>query len=176
MQMSGKLVIIAIFGAALAGGVATLWFQYDARRRSREFWGTDTAVLISRAPKVELLRLSKAEKADEDTERLMIDGDAYEISERKDISKARGFVHVRDALIRDTGFAWEKVRGDCQPNWVYAFRFKEEDKTEDVVFDFACERVRLVSGEREACISPMMQGIKDLIERELPDEKKIGVE
>jgi len=176
MQMSGKLVIIGIFGTALAGGVATLWFQFDARRRSREFWGTDTAVLISRAQKVELLRLSKAEKAGEDTERLMIDGDAYEISERKDISEARGLVHVRDALLRDAGFAWEKARGDCQPNWIYAFRFKQDDKAEDVVFDFACERVRPVSGEREACISPMMQGIKDLIERELPEGKKIRVD
>lgn len=171
MQVSGKLVIIVIFGTALVGGVATLWFQFDARRHSREFWGSDTAVLINRAPKVELLRLSRAKESDEDDEQLTIEGVNYDVTERKEIGKARGFLHVRDALIRDTGFAWEKKRGDCQPNWEYVFRFVEHDKIEDIAFDLHCERVRLVSGGQEACISPMVQGIKDLIDRELPEKQ-----
>jgi len=171
MQASGKLLILFIFGTALAGGIATLWFQYDARRRSREFWGAENALLISRAPKVELLQLTKAAEARDDGTQLTIESVAYEISERKDISKARGFVHVRDALIRDAGFEWDKARGDCEANWEFVFRFEEDSDTVDIVFDFACERARLLSGGQEACISPIFDGIKEAILRELPQDE-----
>lgn len=169
MQVSGKLVIIFIFVTALAGGVATLWFQYDARRRSREFWGAETAVLISRAPKVELLRLSPADEAGPDDELLEIEGVPLKIDQRRDVSKTRGLVHIRDALIRDTSFAWEKEREGCEPQWRFALRFEQDGKDVVVALDLPCERIRLVPGGQEASISPSAAGVENWLEEEFPD-------
>ena len=98
MQVSGKLITIGIFGVGLVAAVAAFFVQYNSRRQVREFWGPETAVLINRAPKVELLRLKGGVEVLEVGELLTIDGVAYQITERKDISKARGFVHVRDEV------------------------------------------------------------------------------
>jgi hypothetical protein len=171
MQVSGKLITIGIFGVGLVAAVAAFFVQYNSRRQVREFWGPETAVLINRAPKVELLRLKSGLEDLEDGELLTIDGVAYQITERKDISKARGFVHVRDALIRDTGFEWDKDRGDCQADWQFAFQFNQDDDVEVLVFDFNCQRVRLMSGGQEACISPIFEGIQESILREMPKEE-----
>lgn len=173
MQTSGKLVIVGIFGVAIAGVILTLWFQFEARRRSRDFWGSDNAVLIGRAPKVELMRLRNSPDSEvSDTEQLKVDGAIFELGERKDISKARGLVHMRDALIRDSGFQWNASRGDCQPQWEYAFRFADEDDELIIALDVLCRRVRLVPEGQEADISPMFQGIKELIDREFSAAEK----
>lgn len=173
MQSSGKMVIIGIFAAAIAGAILTWWFQYDARRRSRDFWGTDNAVLIGRAPTVELLRLRRDGKADAEVgEHLRFDGVVFYLDERKDISKARGLVHMRDALIRDSGFQWDRSRGDCPPQWAYAFRFVDDKAQVIIALDVHCKRVRLVPDGREADVSPMYQGIKELVDREFPQESQ----
>ena len=172
MRVSGKLLIILIFGTALVGGVATLWVQFDARRRSREFWGADNAVLINRAPKVELLRLTKASEPRDDGSQVTIDNVTFEISERKDVSKTRGFVHVRDALIRDAGFEWDKARGDCVPQWDFALDFEKGDQKAIVAIDLNCERVQLVAGGQEASIGPTMSGIKNWLDAEFPEMMK----
>ena len=81
MQLSGKLVIIGIFGVALLGAILTIWFQYDARRQSREFWGPENAVVIGRAAKVELLRLGPGGQAKDGEGQVEIDGTTYAVEE-----------------------------------------------------------------------------------------------
>lgn len=174
--MSGKLITIGIFGVGLVAAVAAFFVQYNSRRHVREFWGPETAVLINRAPKLELLRLKSGVEGGEDGELLTIDGVDHQISECKDVSKARGFVHVRDALIRDTGFDWDKDRGDCQADWQFAFQFSQDDDVEVLVFDFNCQRVRLLSGGQEACISPMFKEMQESILREMPTEEDANKE
>lgn len=168
MKLSGKVVILGIFGVALAGAVATIWFQYNARRRSREFWGPDNALAIGRAATVELCRLKPpaVEKAD-DAKQISIGGIQFDLVEAKDISKAKGLVHVRDALIRDSAFDWDKQRGECQAEWQYVFRFLGDEATVHVALDTHCRRLKLLPDGDDVSISPMYRGLKELIDREM---------
>ena len=168
MKLSGKVVILGIFGVALAGAVATIWFQYNARKRSREFWGPENALVIGRAATVELCRLqARATKEADDPKQISIGGTRFDLSETKDISKAKGLVHVRDALIRDSAFDWDRQRGECQADWQYVFRFSGDDGTVQVALDTHCQRLKLLPDGKDVSVSPMYRGLKELIDREM---------
>src|SRR6185436_17481722 len=98
----GKLVIVLIITVALAMSGYAWWYQLQASRRSAEFWGTDAAVLIRYAPQVEFLKLRpQGTSNDPAVESVAIRGVEFEAGAPVDITRSRGMVHARHALVDD---------------------------------------------------------------------------
>src|SRR5262245_471220 len=90
---SGKLVILGVVAIATVAAAASWWFRYKATHRAAEFWGSEDARLIRDAPIVEM----------------------YEPA--RDISAARGLVHLRNALLEDRSFQWPSKPVSPDVHW-----------------------------------------------------------
>jgi hypothetical protein len=99
-QISGKLIIIGILAVGLVAAGASWWFRYVATHRAAQFWGPEGVRLIRDAPTVYLIKLATAEQPHG---LVGPTGVAYEIS------KARGLLHLRNALLEDRSFDWTNL-------------------------------------------------------------------
>ncbi len=165
----GKLAIVVILMVALCMAGYAWWYRYQQGREARAFWGREATLLIGQARQVELLRLRPADEsaADSESERVDIAGRAFAIVERIDVSRARGLLHARDALIDDDSFVWDQPRGNGESQWEFAFRFSDGQQHATVTLDFACRRVLLIEGEQEATIVALTaNGLRELVDRE----------
>jgi hypothetical protein len=93
-EVSGKLIIIGVLFVAIAGGIFSWFFRYNATHRAAAFWGPETAVLIRDAPRITLKRGP-------------LTGSSLE--NEVDVSRARGLVHLRNALLEDRSFDWNTI-------------------------------------------------------------------
>jgi hypothetical protein len=110
MQSSGKLVILGILAVAVASAAASWWFRYEATHRAADFWGPDAAVLIRDAPGVlliELRQLTALEANGPPSRSFAVGQDTYVAALERDISQARGLLHLRNALLEDRSYAWD---------------------------------------------------------------------
>jgi hypothetical protein len=170
----GKLAIVVILGVALVMASYAWWHRYQQGRRSLEFWGHEPALLISQSRQVELLRLRPTDEPADDgaNERLNIAGQTFTVIQRKDVSRARGLLHARDALVEDASFLWDQPRGDCQGGWEFALRFSDGQHQSTVALDFACRRVRLMEGEQEAAVVELTaKGLREFVDRQYEEQK-----
>ena len=170
----GKLTILFIFGlAALAAGAAQ-WFSYQQTHRAQDLWGTPAAVLIARAPRVEVLRLGSAGAGDS-LETIQIDGVSLSVLARKDASdkdKAPGISNVRHALRMDASYDWDESTADCQPKWDYSLRFADEEGQVTLLFALNCRVVRqLENGEQATFIEKTGKGMEEFFDEQFPAEK-----
>ena len=170
----GKLTILFIFGlAALAAGAAQ-WFSYQQTHRAQQLWGTPAAVLIARAPRVEVLRLG-SEWAGSPPETIQVDGDSLFVLAWKDASdkdKAPGILNVRHALRMDASYEWDASPSDCQPKWGYALRFADDEGQVTLLFALNCRLVRqLENGQQATLIETTTEGLKEFFGEQFPLEK-----
>jgi hypothetical protein len=162
----GKLVVVTIFLIALAAAVFAWIYQLQRTRQALRFWGSHTAQLIRRAPKVELWRLSP-ESAPGTQLLATLDDQSWHVLERKDISRAAGLVNARAALVQDASFDFHAPRGECRPHWAYAVRFEGEGGEALVAVDFQCRRIRSIHEEREAAMSEKLaSGLRRFFEEQ----------
>ena len=151
----GKFLIVAIFLVAVVAASFAWWHQYQKGRHALSLWGAGPAVLIRHAPRVELLRLKAP-------------AEIAVILGHKDISRARGIVHARQALVEDASFDFQAARGDCEPHWQYALRFSDAGQRATVQFDFDCGRARLEESGQEVAMTPKLAaGMKKFIQEQL---------
>lgn len=170
----GVLVILTMFGVAAGLGVVAIVFLYSQGSRAMDFWGRDAAVLIRKAPQVELLWLESSAEGDQPrvfVEQLSIEDRPVRAVKVQDITDSRGLVHARHALITDASFDWDNPRGDCQPKWSYALRFTDGAEQAIVAVDLPCQRVRLVSHGQEASIAPSAEAFDEFAQRYKEAEK-----
>src|SRR5437762_2962231 len=106
MQISGKLLILAMLLVALMAASASWWFRYSATHHTAQFWGPEAARLIRDAPKVTLRSYDPAVGADADSSN----------SSARDISNARGLIHLRNALLEDSSYDWS-AKTPTEPSW-----------------------------------------------------------
>src|SRR3712207_1156081 len=107
MELRGKLVIAFIFAVA-TGLAAYAWIHQRASvRRSSEFWGTDGAICIRQADRVEFLRLEpdSGDRANGGQSTLVM-GISYRVADSIEITRSRGLLHARHALVSDLSFEW----------------------------------------------------------------------
>jgi hypothetical protein len=130
---SGKLVIVAIVAIAVAAAGVSWWFRYDVTHRAAEFWGPKTARLIRDAPIVQfwthdpptnLPELIASEVSAESTR---------DPSTVQDVTHARGFVHLRNALLDDRSFRWPPNPPAPGTDWKWMLRFQNEVANEDSI-------------------------------------------
>ncbi len=163
MQNRGKLVIIAIVGVGLLAASLSVLYHRQSGRRVLELWGTETALLVARAPQVRVLELRPADAEEEPApldgnapiQRLGIGGRFYVIADSKDAAEARGLSNIRRAMVLDASYDWKAAGETAAPNWQYAMEFAEEGHRAMVLFDFESRRVGSTVNERTAALQPV---------------------
>jgi len=114
---SGNLVVAGmVLVAAILAGV-TVWHHWSKGHVSIAYWGAANGENIRYAPIVTLTA----------------DGETF------DISKARGLVHFRQALIEDASFSDTASRNDRRTSWTHevVFSWPEKGDSTKVQFDLS---------------------------------------
>jgi len=91
----GTAIVIGLLLLGLAAAGTGIWYQRGQTRRCLDLYGADAARHITAAPRVELVRLVPAGAA----------GRLAAI-DRRDITSAKGLVHLRRGLVEDANFLW----------------------------------------------------------------------
>lgn len=168
----GKIVVLGIFGVALAAAAFALYWNMSQSRRALEFWGPEAMRRIQRSDKVEILplELPTADSPEGDFETLEIDSQRYIATRQYDVTKARGLVHARHALTTDASYQSGQphdLRG--RPfggrSWKYAIRFTDKQGTTVLLLDG--ERIGYFQGNQEMELIPKVaDGWRSFVERE----------
>jgi hypothetical protein len=158
MKVSGKLVIVAILTVALGAAGASWWFRYAATHRAAEFWGPEVVRLIRDAPKVELLRLGSPNTIGLHSSAVT---DYVETTDYLDVSKGRGLVHLRNALLEDRSYDWPAQPKKKRSFWSWALRFGDDARGESVTISIGsdCDYVSNLTGEQMLSSRPILDGL-----------------
>jgi hypothetical protein len=159
MQNRGKWVIIGIVGVGLIAALASVLYHRQSGRQVLEMWGTETALLVARAPEVTVLKLQPAGAAatvDDGTpiERLGIGGVFYVIAAAKDATEARGLSNIRRAMVLDASYDWAAANEAAKPHWQYAVEFAENEQRVMVLFDFESRRLGTTASAKTTVMRP----------------------
>jgi hypothetical protein len=156
--ISGKWLIIGVVAVALAGAGGSWWFRYQSTHRVAEFWGSDVARLIRDAPRVELLRLGSP-----NTIGLESSDVAHEVETANyhDVSKGRGLVHLRNALLQDRSYDWPPQPKKPRSYWSWALRFRDDRKGEReiILIGADCDYVTNLTGDHMLASRPILDGL-----------------
>lgn len=159
----GKLVIVLMLSLAVGLTGYAWWFHYRQSHRVVEQWGSPAARLIRRGEQVWLLRLAP-ERSGAATEVLDISATRFAVTERKDISRAAGLIHIRHFLAEDAYYEWDAPADNCQPRWSYAIRFARGEEQLTLVFDRRCQQVMLLPGETTLRLGAVIQRLEEFID------------
>jgi hypothetical protein len=171
----GTIVILIILVVAVVAAGASVWYHYRTQHRAQQFWGSTTAVLIDKAPQVEVLRLGEvdrtisldADEADEPAaDEKPEDPDAppppkavefnqtpWIVLEAKDAAAAKGIANLRRALVLDTTFDWTSPPPADEPRWKYGVSVNDGKNWAAVLFDFESRQVGLTGGRKTALLA-----------------------
>ncbi|MGD9720441.1 MAG: hypothetical protein AB7O59_06585 [Pirellulales bacterium] len=147
MWNPGKLVIVAILAVGLIAAGFSLWYHRQGGKHALEYWGTQGALLIARAPEIEVLKLRAADAPPAEgedpqaIERLGVGGKFYVVTAKTDASHARGVSNIRRAMVVDGAYQWDQAPPSEPPVWQYGLEFHENDQQILVLFDFDGGRV-----------------------------------
>ncbi|MBC7856776.1 MAG: hypothetical protein IAF94_25380 [Pirellulaceae bacterium] len=172
MRSSGKLVVLSIFAVALLMAAFAWWWNRQQGRRAMEFWGRDSALAIRDGKVVELVKLRMKSGR-------LVDLEAFDIVESKDISQAQGLLHARYSLLQDASFDWEANplgHSQLEPKDVLAVRFSRHDVTTTIVFmDMTVGRMfHSESGRENVLNAKTRAGWKIFIRRYFPDDDSLA--
>jgi hypothetical protein len=127
MQVSGRVIIVAVLALALAMAGGAWWYQYQGSRRAAAFWGREAATLLIASPTVEFLELGQS--VDTVGEAPTVAGRA--IAATHPLRDKPGLIHLRYVFTQDVNFPWEARRREAieaDQDWAYALRFAERDR------------------------------------------------
>lgn len=110
----GSWLVAGIVAVAAALAAFALWFQWQQTRRCLAVYGPEAAGHIQSADRVELWELDP-----------QVAIGRIEPLERRDISAAKGLVHLRRGLVEDANFAWtnDPVAHASTRSWRAAIAF-----------------------------------------------------
>jgi hypothetical protein len=155
MHNSGKLVILGILTVALASAAASWWFRYSATHKAAQFWGPQNVRLIRDAPHVSLTRLILSDPPT-----------------TRDISKAPGILHLRNALLEDSSFLWgQGVDTERGGGWKLAFSEPVTGEQFTIRFTADCRGAFGDSEPSKGAIStaPIAKGLRAIFTELSPD-------
>jgi hypothetical protein len=159
---SGKLLIIGILMLAFAGAATSWWFRYNATHRAAEFWGPETAQLIRDAPVVELINPSNPIALPPGDSAGV--GGFIDSSDTRDVSAARGLVHLRNALLEDHNFDWPARPLAADIQWKHGLMFRDKGPSRAAILLFSSDfKLMNVSGAKEmlSC-APISAGLREM--------------
>ncbi len=156
----GPWVIVCIFSLALAMAAYAWQLQRTRGRQVLAYLGWEHAERIARASSVELwaLRPLPAGSVPADrmpaTRTLRIAGVRHAMVQRKDLSRAPGIVHARQALLDDASFHWPAAAGGAPATWQVALRFEQDGRETLLAFDLNRGLVRLTDKNMSLALQP----------------------
>jgi hypothetical protein len=167
----GKLAVVSILLVAVGLAGFAWWWNWQRTVQCREFFGGEGSHLIRTATQVEGLTLSGLYD-DESREQIVVGSHALEIAGHKDLSQANGLIHARTALLDDNSYRWDdQTTGDCQPNFLYAVRFREGERQITLAFDFGCPHLWIVETQRQVTLAPKIaEGWQSFLKRQMAGE------
>ena len=146
MPSASKSGMIAAAALLIAGGMTAgiaWWYNLARTRQALAYWGTEAVDLVRDAPRVTAYRVA----FDREAARATSDNPAFvhpqslapaNVLDVRNISHARGLVHLRHALLDDRSIAWsEHPAGAGDVDYILTF---EKGESRLVVFfpgDFA---------------------------------------
>jgi hypothetical protein len=173
-RYSGRWAIILVTIIAVGMASYAWWHRRHAGEKSLEFWGPETAVLISRAPEVELVELVTID-ANEPRPRpdksARFGGQPLAPVRTKLVERSEsvpGLNKVRTILLQDNAFAWEEPADRCNPRWQYALEFRDGDRRATVLISLDCPRVTLVGSDKTASIEPIAAPLGEFLSAQFP--------
>jgi hypothetical protein len=117
---AGTRLVIGLVLLGIAAAATGIWYQRGQTRRCLAFYGTAAARRITAAPRVELWQLAATDAPDR-----------LRAVQRREITAAKGLVHLRRGLVEDANFAWSP-ENDEAPSvrlpagaWDLAFVFSD---------------------------------------------------
>ena len=113
----GRLLVVGLVLLGLAAAATGIAYQRLQTRRCLDFYGPAVARLVTSAPRVELLRLSRGGAPGRLVAR-----------EERDVTSAPGLVHLRRGLVEDANLDWQRAgAADRLPDeaWDLAFVFSD---------------------------------------------------
>jgi hypothetical protein len=127
--------------------VASWWFRYAATHRAAKFWGPETARLIRDAPLVELR-----------------EHDSPHAAPARDISRAPGLTHLRNALLEDRSYRWPAQPIQPPPPWRWAIEFAEPSaKKATLFFSADWQHVSSSGGDQALSCQPIANGLAKML-------------
>jgi len=93
----GRSLVAGLLLLGLAAAATGVAYQRMQTRRCLEFYSPEVARLVTSAPRVELIRVRPGAEAG----RLVAE-------DVRDISAAKGLVHLRRGLVEDANFDWQR--------------------------------------------------------------------
>jgi hypothetical protein len=170
--IDGKYVILAVFAIGLIGAAGGWWYHRSAQRRVLEFWGSEAAELIVIAPRVEAIHLAPAAAGEHVEHEVQLGESRFDVIERVDVSGAAGLIHLRQGLFHDGSFDWSKAEDDCRPQWDYALRFSENERSVTVLVAFNCPRLKLAGKTREAAMGSLARGLEQFLKEQFDQAER----
>jgi hypothetical protein len=173
-RYSGRWAIIAVTIIAVGMASYAWWHRRHAGEQALQFWGPQTALLISRAPDVELIELGEKAVGQPpappgDPARF---GDLPLAPVRTKLvqrsESVPGLNKVRTILLQDNAFDWEEPAERCTPRWQYALEFRDGDRRATVLISLDCPRVTLVGGDKLASIEPIAAPLGEFLSAQFP--------
>lgn len=120
-MQSGTKLVLGIFGLALAAGVLSWWYRYETAHQSTTFWGPHFADLIARPSEVTAFGLEQLPTTEPNDESFRILDKSYDPTNRKDITKTAGMVHLRNAILSDSNYLWDSEVTTSDWRWCLVF-------------------------------------------------------
>jgi hypothetical protein len=165
-NVSGKLVIITIVAVALAAAGTSWWFRYSATHRAAEFWGPKEARLIRDAPVVQFWVHEPPGNLKTVVEALISTDAVVDPATVRDIDKARGLVHLRNALLDDRSFNWPPTPPKPGVRWGWVLSFRNDAENEGTVILLSSDCKQIASLDRPDLVlssEPIAVGLSEMI-------------
>lgn len=171
-RYSGRWAIIAVTAIATLMASYAWWHRRHSGEQALQFWGSETALLISRAPEVELVELGWDRRGLAARDEVTRFGDLSLAAVRTKLMRRAksvpGLNKARTILLQDNAFAWEEPVDSCSPRWQYALEFHDGERRATVLISLDCPRVKLVGSDRMASIQPIAAPMREFLETQFP--------
>ena len=157
----GKWAILTMVLLGCVLGGFAVWHHYRQGRRILEFWGSETAMLIRHADQVEVWRLGP--QSDQSRSQLEVSGQSLAILEQVEISRLRGLVHARHALIIDRNYDWSSAPAGQTVVWNLALHFRDGEQQTTLVFATASRLACVAGGTQVVRVTQMMDRVVEFV-------------
>jgi len=173
-RYSGRWAIIAVTIIAVGMASYAWWHHRQSGQRPLQFWGPETALLISRAPEVEIVKLGsrgEGKPLAARGESTRFGDQPVEVVQTKLMQRAKGVPGLNKActiLLQDNAFAWDEPAESCTPRWQYALEFRDGERQATVLISLDCPRVTLVGSNQTASIQPIAAPLREFLVSQFP--------
>lgn len=172
-RYSGRWAIIAVTLLAVLMASYAWWHRRQAGERALEFWGPETALLITRAPDVELVELGWERRGLTAVDESPRFGSSSLAAVRTKLVRrgesVPGLIKARTILLQDNAFAWDEPPDRCEPRWQYALEFRDGQRRATVLISLECPRVKLVGRGTSASIRPIAEPLREFLVAQFPE-------